>query len=503
MIKIGITTDQLLKLDLDAYIFFLEHDFDFAHLAALKKLYPPINEIIKQRGFSGKNGSSLLLSSIVNDKPVSIILVGLGDLQKQSLNIETYRRAIGIAVRIIETQKLTRVGATLPDPLLFSVSTKRLAEQTAIILYKAGYHFDKYITDPERKFNWQYDFTLCTTKEQREDAQAGIDLGISIGKGINQARTWTDMPPSDLNPEIFAEQAKELLKKNKIKVTIFDKKDIIKMGMGGIEGVSRGSYKEPRLVVAEYKSSYKNAQTIAIVGKGVTFDSGGLSLKPAKSMETMKDDMAGAAVVLSVINIISQFNPRVNVIAVAPLVENMPGGNALKPGDVLKFYNGKTAEVKNTDAEGRLILADALAYTIKTYEPSAIIDLATLTGACAAALGPFYAGLLTQHDNLASQIKIASAISGDRVWPLPMDNDYKIAIRNDIADMCNIGSAAYNAGAITAAFFLQNFVGETPWAHIDIAGTAFGVPDMSYLRPGATGFGTRLLVDLILNWQQI
>lgn len=503
MVKINLSTDNLMSMYHEGYIFFLEHNFNFDVLEPLKKDYPPIIEIIKQRGFTGSKGSNLVLSSLVNGKPATIILVGLGDLHNGSLNIETFRRAAGSAVRTIENLKLKSVGFTLPNPTILSVTTKRLAEQTAIILYKANYHFDKYITNVERKFHRDYVITVHVSKEQLNDAQDGIDLGIAVGTGVNQARTWCDTPPSDLTPTIFANQAKELLEKHNVKVTVFDKEAIKKMGMGGIEGVSRASYQEPRLVIAEYKSDLPNAQTLCIVGKGVTFDSGGLSLKPAKSMETMKDDMAGAAVVLSVVNVIAQFKPNVNVIALAPMVENMPGGNGLKPGDVLKLYNGKTAEVKNTDAEGRLILADALSYAAKNYKPDFMIDLATLTGSCSAALGPFYAGLFTQCPELEEQIKKFSDLSGDRVWSMPMDDDYKAAIRNDIADICNIGSGAYNAGSITAAFFLQNFVGDVKWAHIDTAGTAFGVPDRSYLRAGATGFGTRLLVDMILNWQKI
>ena len=204
---------------------------------------------------------------------------------------------------------------------------------------------------------------------------------------------------------------------------------------------------------------------------------------------------------LATMKVLAQFKPAVNVIGLAPMAENMPSGTAHKPGDVITFYNGKTAEVKDTDAEGRLVLADALSYAVEKYKPDAIIDIATLTGSCAAALGPFYAGLLSQHDELTKKVIEASERSGDRVWRLPMDNDYKVAIKSHIADMSNIGTMQIKAGVITAAFFLQYFVGKVPWVHLDVAGTAFGVPDITYLRPGATGFGIRLFVDLIMNWK--
>ena len=189
-----------------------------------------------------------------------------------------------------------------------------------------------------------------------------------------------------------------------------------------------------------------------------------------------------------------------NVIGVAPLAENLPSGKATKPGDIITFYNGKTAEVKNTDAEGRLILADALSYTAKQYKPDAIIDIATLTGACAYALGPFFTGLMSQDDELVDEIEDAAERTGDRVWRLPLHDDYKKAVQSDVADLCNIGSPKYMAGTITAAHFLKAFVGDTPWAHLDIAGTAFDVPDMPYYRTGATGAGVRLLIALAMNW---
>ncbi|MBA3752390.1 hypothetical protein H0X06_06415, partial [Candidatus Dependentiae bacterium] len=223
-------------------------------------------------------------------------------------------------------------------------------------------------------------------------------------------------------------------------------------------------------------------------------------IKPGESMIAMKDDMAGAAVVLATLKVIGQLKPDVNVVAIAPLAENMPSGTAQKPGDVLRTYNGKTIEVIDTDAEGRLVLADGLAYAVDKYKPDALIDVATLTGACAYALGVFYAGLFSQHDELSARLLKASEHSGDRLCRLPMDNDYKPAIKSDIADIKNIGSRRYMGGAITAAFFLQNFTGDIPWAHLDTAGTAFGMPDRTYLRPGATGFGIRLLTDLIMHW---
>lgn len=502
MIKTTVVSDQLLNIAAEGYVFLLEHEFDFARLHTLLQMYPPLEQAIKQRGFMGKAGSSLILNGVRDNKAIYIILLGLGDLTKGYLNVESYRRAMGQLVRIIESHKMQKVALQLPDPVLLGLTYKRLAQETSVIVHKASYHFDKFITNPDRKYAWEFELCIAVAPDNKTEVQDGIDRGIAIGHAINKARYWCDMPPSDLTPPLFAQQAQELAQEYGLKATIFDRAAIIKMGMGGIEGVSRGSTHECRLAILEYKTEKPQAPTLVLVGKGITFDSGGLSIKPATNMETMKDDMAGAAVVLATMQVIGQIKPDINVVALAPMAENMPSGTAIKPGDILRFYNGKTAEVKNTDAEGRLILADALSYAVKHYKPDAIIDLATLTGACAHALGPFYCGLFSQHDELVEKVYQASKHSGDRVWRLPMDNDYKVAIKSDVADICNIGSPKYMAGAITAAFFLQNFVGETPWVHLDIAGTAFGVPDMSYLRPGATGFGIRLLVDLIVHWNK-
>ncbi len=503
MISLKLSTQPLLARTADAYVFLVEHDFDFAQLSATaKELYPHYEQAVKQRGFSGKAGSSLILNGIHNCRGVYMVFLGLGDLKGGYKNVEVFRRAMGQLVRIAETHKLSSFTVDLPDPARLSLSYERLAQETATIMYKASYHFNDYITSEDRKFTWDKTVILGVPEQYQAVAQKGLDMGLVIADAINTARYWCDLPPSVLTPESLAEHARELAKEYGLKATIFEKKDILSMGMGGIEGVCRGSIHEPRLVVLEYKSKKPDAQTLAIVGKGVTFDTGGICIKPAAGMESMKDDMAGAAVVISVMKVMAQLEPNLNIVALAPLVENMPSGSAQKPGDILKTFNGKTIEVVDTDAEGRLILADALAYAADKYKPDAMIDLATLTGAVAYSLGSFYAALLSPDDKLTAKVVKAAERSGDRVWRLPFDSDYSPAIVSEVADVKNVGSVKYKAGTITAALFLQNFVGSVPWVHLDIAGTAFGVPDMSYLRPGATGFGIRLLVDLVTHWDE-
>ena len=502
MITLTLKHNLLLDRKAGAYAFLVPHGFDLAKFnSTAGVLYPHFAMSAKQRGFTGAAGSSLVLTGTQEKKGVYLIFLGIGDLTKPVHNVEQYRRAIGMLVRIAESHKLASLAFDLPDPAIIDLSYERLMQETTTIMHKASYHFDDYITSPDRKFTWDIQVTVgVENRKTLEEAQMGQDKGLAIADAINLARRWCDMPPSALTPPIFAKQAEAIAKEVGLKATVFDKKAITLMGMGGIEGVGRGSQHEPRLVILEYKTKNPKAPTLAIVGKGITFDSGGLSIKPSTAMETMKDDMAGAAVVLAAMKVIAQFKPTINVVALAPMAENMPSGTAHKPGDIIRFYNGKTAEVKDTDAEGRLVLADALSYAVKHYKPDAIIDIATLTGSCAAALGPFYAGLLSQHDDLTALVEKAASTSGDRVWRLPMDDDYKVAIKSHVADMSNIGNMTIKAGVITAAFFLKNFVDDVPWVHLDVAGTAFGVPDITYLRPGATGFGIRLLTDLILEW---
>ncbi len=466
---------------------------DFTHL------YAPLSQMIKKCGFTGGAGTQLMISAIRDGRPVHLLLVGLGSENKTAYErLEQARRAMGLIVRAAEQIKAAHVAAVMPDHHWFGLSEFEITKELVAAAMMASYHFDQFITEPSAKLTQNSEITLCAPAILHNKMDVGMEFGQRIGHAVNQARQWCDLPADILTPTILAEHAARIADVHNLKSTIFDEVTVKKMGMGGLAAVSAGSAQECRFVVLEYKSAEKNAPTIALTGKGITFDSGGISIKPASRMDEMKDDMAGAAAVISTMEAIAHLKPRVNVIAIAPIAENMPSGTAIRPGDIITFYNGKTAEVKNTDAEGRLILADAISYAVKHYKPDALITIATLTGSCAAALGPFFAGMMSNHDDLVSRLSEASTRSGDRLWRLPFHEDYKKAIRSTVADMCNIGNENYKAGAITAGFFLQNFVEETPFVHLDIAGTSFNVPDMSYYRPGATGFGVRLFIEFLM-----
>lgn len=464
--------------------------------------FSELSTVLAHRKFTGKDGSLLTLTGSKDGRIVDLVFAGVGAPVAGVVSVERYRRALGRIVRTIESSPYKTVLLITPDAALCGLDQESFAQETAQILHMASYQFNEFITDKQRKVQVPETVVVMSTSTSVQAEQAAADRGALIGRGINTCRYWVDMPPSNATPQHVARYATEMAGKCGLAVKVFDEQDVIQMGMGGLAGVSAGSDEDCKFVVLEYHCGDAAAPTIAFVGKGITFDAGGLCIKPAAGMETMKCDMAGAAAVIASMQIIGQLKPTINVIGLTPLSENLLGGKAFKPGDVLRFYNGKTAEIKNTDAEGRLVLADALAYAVKNYKLDAVIDLATLTGACSMALGPFFAGMMSQHEELAGRVQESSKRTGDRVWPLPLDNDYKAALRSSVADMANAGSSEYKAGAIVAAWFLQPFVADVPWVHLDIAPVAFRAPGVPYCRPdNATGAGVRLLVDLAMHWQ--
>lgn len=320
-----------------------------------------------------------------------------------------------------------------------------------------------------------------------------------IAENIFLARNLTSEPSNELNPESYADKIQKTLVGNGAEVEILDEKKMLKLGMNALVGVGQGSKYGSKLVIMKWLGAEdKNAQPVAFVGKGVTFDTGGISIKPSNNMEDMKTDMGGSAVVVSLINLLAQRNAKINAIGVVGLVENMPSGDAQKPGDVITSMSGQTIEIINTDAEGRLVLADALHYTNITYKPQFIIDLATLTGAVIVSLADIHAGLFSNDDNLAKEISDAGEQTGELVWRLPIGKAYDEMINSDIADMKNVG-AGRGAGSTTAAQFLKRFIGETKWAHLDIAGVAWKGKGDSLAVKGATGFGVYLLNKFLAN----
>ena len=326
-----------------------------------------------------------------------------------------------------------------------------------------------------------------------EKGQEVLDKAEKVAEATNYTRDIANMPPSRGTPTLFEKMAREL---QGVEVTAFGREDFIRLGMGGLEGVSRAATEPGKLVIMEYGP--KDEKPLLLVGKGITFDSGGISIKPSEAMDEMKFDKCGASAVLGIMKLASDLKLNRHIIGMMPLTENLPGGNAYKPGDILKHYNGKTSEILSTDAEGRLVLADALSYGVEKYDPYAVIDFATLTGACVIALGNNIAGLMGTDEKLKNQIKKASSNTWEKVWELPIDQDFMDQIKSEVADIKNTGGRP--GGAETAGAFLRNFVGVKPWVHLDIAGVAWTqakTVKTPYLPHGATGFGVRLIYQYL------
>jgi leucyl aminopeptidase len=334
--------------------------------------------------------------------------------------------------------------------------------------------------------------TLLCEKAQAREVQRGLARGAAVAEGVTLARELANLPANHCTPTFLGETAKKLGKDHGLKVEVLDRKAIEKLGMGSFLAVAQGSHQEPRFIVARYEGGGRTQPPLVLVGKGITFDTGGISIKPAAEMDEMKYDMGGAASVLGTLRAIAEIKPKLNVVGLIPTCENMPSGHSVKPGDVVTSLSGQTIEILNTDAEGRLILCDALTYA-ERFKPQAVVDVATLTGACVVALGHHNSGLFTADDELADRLLAASRQALDPVWRMPLDEEYDEALKSNFADMANVGPRA--GGAITAAMFLRRFTGKYRWAHVDIAGTAW----KSGAAKGATGRPVPLLTHFVLS----
>ena len=447
--------------------------------------------------FDGKFNSLVMMMAPKGIAASRILLVGAGEpLKLTELNINTLGASIIAKLQTSgETNLHVAVDSFHNCPLGESVIAARLAEG----LYLRNYRFDKYRTkEPESKKPTVKTVTLATSIQA--DAEKYFETVKAVADGVLLTRDLISEPANILNPESFAKRIQEL-KADGVDVDVLGEKEMTKLGMGSLLCVGQGSDFESQLVVMRWNGAEdKKEQPIAFVGKGVTFDTGGISIKPAAGMEQMKWDMGGAGTVVGLMKALAGRKAKVNVVAVVGLVENMPSGTAQRPGDVVKSMSGQTIEVLNTDAEGRLVLADALWYCQEKFSPKFMVDLATLTGAIIITLGNEYAGIFSDSDELAERLYTAGKDVGDRVWRLPLDEDYDKKINSDIADMQNIGSPG--AGSITAAQFLKRFTNNVPWCHMDVAGTVWSTKDLPLSEKGATGFGVRLLNKFVADYYE-
>lgn len=415
-----------------------------------------------------------------------ILLAGLGpDMEEDTIRFVAGR----IAQKAVELG-VKEFSIVSPD----EASPSRIVEGVSMSLYK----FDRF---KSKKKDDDGTLPECTiVAAGKAAARAAKTAGI-VSDGVEFTRNVANMPPNECTPAVLAGLAKKIARKNKMKCTIVTKAELKRRGFGGITAVGQGSSNSPRLIIMEYNGGAEGDSPTVLVGKAVTFDTGGISIKPSEKMDEMKFDKCGGCTVLGILKAASEMKLGVNLVGIVPAVENMPGGDSYRPGDIIKMYSKKTAEIMNTDAEGRLILADALSYGEKRYHPRAIIDFATLTGACIVALGNNVAGMVSNNRGEVARIMDASKRTTEQVWELPLNQDYMDMIKSDVADMKNIGIGRA-AGTITAAAFLRNAIDKTPWVHIDIAGVAWtqaGTKEKPYNPKGATGFGVRLIMDYLQN----
>jgi leucyl aminopeptidase len=463
-----------------------------------KSLRKALSAALSNEDFTGKNGELFYGYSSQNDGPRNILVVGLG--KREELTEEIVRRAFGSAGKAIRSKKSTDIALYLPKNLCRSVKEQDFTSAALQGLGLSLYRFTRRGKDVE-KFQNVKEIVLVLKANQDEKVYKKViaDTEATIN-GVCFARDLNDMPGGELYPETYAEIAKDLSGGN-LSVEIFDTKKVKKLGMGGIMSVGQGSAHTPYFIHLTYtpKKTTKDTKTFAFVGKGVTFDSGGLDIKPAAGMRDMKGDMAGSAAVMGVFHAIKNIKPDCIVHGFIGAAENMTGGLAYHPGDVVTTYKGLTIEVDNTDAEGRLTLADALAYAVEKVSPDAIIDIATLTGACWIALGHHATGMMGTDEKMMKLLEKVGQKSGERVWRLPLWDDYKDQIKSEIADMKNTGGRP--AGATTAGLLLKEFVDDTPWVHLDIAGTSNESP-LSYCphKELGTGVGVRLILEMLNEW---
>jgi leucyl aminopeptidase len=443
-------------------------------------------EVVSSGDFTGKEGETVLLYGQEGLGAPRLLLVGLG--KRERFDLERLRRVSATAAKRARTLKLREAAFSLP--VLQGAEVRETAQAAAEGARLGLYRFDRHKSGAEH--HELETFHLISDEKDLGQTIEGAEVGQKAASGASLARDLANEPSNVATPEYLAQKAREIAERHGMEVTVLDRAGIEEEGLTGLATVGRSAANEPRFIVIEHRKG-GDAAPIVLVGKAVTFDSGGISIKPSAGMENMKFDMSGGAAVLGAMEAVGALDLALNVVALVPATENLPGGDAFKPGDILTMHSGKTVEIVTTDAEGRLILADALSYA-RRYEPSAVVDCATLTGACHVALGDYASGLMGNDKDLIAEIQASGEASGERAWPLPLFDEYTEQIRGDVADIKNSGGRY--GGALTAGAFLKEFA-DYPWAHLDIAGVAYGKKGNAYTPKGATGAPARLLVEFL------
>ena len=505
MIKLRSQYSSLTKarVDLAACCVFEDPPFLKQQIGSLTSAIRGIEPQIGTSHFMGKEHETLLLypEGISADR---LVLIGLGKSAK--LSLEGLRRASATGAKLAHDLRARSLALMEPDPAIvedgnlgrrsWKAIGQAMAEGAALSLYR----FDKYVSKKAEDREQLDRILLVSGSPQRADSmKAGLHAARIVCDATYLARDLSNAPGNEIFPESLAEQAVRTGRRHGIRVRVFNERGIKKLGMGGLTAVAQGSDKPPRFIVMEYNPGKRHLSTVVLVGKGVTFDSGGISIKPSANMAEMKMDMAGAAAVIGTMEAAARLKLPLHLVGLIPAAENLPGGSSLKPGDILRHYNGRTSEIDNTDAEGRLILADALAYAAE-FKPDAVIDLATLTGAVVVALGHVATGMMGNDQRIMDDLKESGEETYERVWQLPLFEEYEKLIKSDVADVKNTGGRW--AGAMTAALFLKKFIGSYRWVHLDIAGTAILEDSQDYVPKGGSGVGVRLLTHFLQRWTE-
>lgn len=463
------------------------------------KLDGAISRLIKLGDFNGKDGTSAVVYTNGRIGAERVLLVGLGEKKKAAL--ETVRKAAATAAKKAVESKAQTLSLALHKAFGARFDLSAMGQACAEGAYFGSYRYDEFVTEGEDGRLGALDVELIDSDSAKmQKLTKGLLSGIAVGRAQSYARTLANRPANVVNPAELAAAAKELARGSKrLSCTVFDENQMAAKGMGGVLAVGSGSQSKPRFIVLKYTPAAKipaDRPKVALVGKAITFDSGGISIKPAANMEEMKLDKSGGTAVLGTMKAVAELALPVHVLGIVPAAENMPSGTSYRPGDIVKTFSGKSVEVQNTDAEGRMILCDALNYAVK-QNCDVIIDIATLTGACVVALGKYMAGLMGNDDGLTKQLQKAAELSGEKVWPMPSGEEYAKEMKSKIADLKNIGSKW--GGACTAAAFLGQFVGGKKWAHLDIAGVWNFEKTTEFAAEGASGFGVRLLTTFLAN----
>lgn len=451
-----------------------------------------ITEVIERGDMDGKLGSTLILHRIPGADAQRLLLVGLGN--HGEIKPAAYRKAVAASIKA-----LAKTGVKVADTFLMEVDVEQkcdhwksfqLVESSLDSLYQFNVMKGASVQKEKAKKVSISEISIFIEESQRPSVVLGIKEGKALSSGVSFAKDLGNLPPNVCTPTYLAEQALAMVKSHGLKVEVLERDELHQLGMGSFLGVAQGSVQPPKLIVLQHLKGASSDKPVVLVGKGITFDTGGISIKPGAEMDEMKYDMCGAASVLGTFKAIAEMGLNLNVIGIIPACENMPDGNAIRPGDVLTSMSGQTIEILNTDAEGRLILCDALTYAEK-FEPAAVVDIATLTGACVIALGHHASAVFSNQDVLSKELILSGEDALDRAWPMPMWDDYQPQLDSNFADMANIGGRA--GGSITAACFLSRFTKKYDWAHLDVAGTAW----KSGKEKGSTGRPVPLLTEFL------